>query len=104
MKKAIFFIAFLAVISFALLTQEIYSQKIEKIYVPDKTTSIKIAEAIWLPIYGEEIYNYKPFISRLKNGKIWIVEGTLAKGNNGGAPYVEIQKKDGKILKVTHGK
>ena len=25
-------------------------------YVPNKNTAIKIAEAIWLPIYGESIY------------------------------------------------
>lgn len=30
-------------------------------YVPNKETAIKIAEAIWLPIYGNKIYNSKPF-------------------------------------------
>jgi len=72
-------------------------------YVPDKETAIKIAEAIWLPIYGNKINEEKPFVARLKNSNVWIVEGTL-KTEVGGVAYIEIQKKDCKILKVTHGK
>lgn len=33
-------------------------------------TAIKIAEAIWYPIYGEKIYDKKPFVARLKNPNI----------------------------------
>jgi len=76
---------------------------IKEDYVPDSTTAIKIAEAIWLPIYGEGIYTKKPFLVKLKDGKVWIVEGTLVE-RKGGVPYIEIQKKDCKILKVSHGK
>ena|ERR1035437_9051999 len=72
-------------------------------YVPNKETAVKIAEAIWLPIYGDKIYNYKPFIAELKNDSVWIVQGTLKTGK-GGVPYIEIQKTDCKILKVIHGK
>jgi len=74
-------------------------------YVPNKETAVKIAEAIWLPIYGVEIYDYKPFVAKLKANNVWVVEGTLRKEYNaGGVPYIEIQKRDCKILKVTHGK
>lgn len=74
-------------------------------FVPDKETAIKIAEAIWFPIYGTKIYDSRPFVAKLKDNKIWIVEGTLKKEYNvGGVPYIEIQKKDCKVLKVTHGK
>ena len=62
-------------------------------YVPNAETAIKIAEAVWLPIYGKGICGDKPF-----------VEGTLAKDAKGGVPYIEIQKSDGRILVVTHGK
>lgn len=72
-------------------------------YVPNEETAKKIAEAIWLPIYGENIYQQKPFIATLDNG-IWVVEGSLPEGMKGGVAYIEIQKKDCKILKVTHGK
>ena len=75
----------------------------KKGFVPDDTTAIKIAEAVWLPIYGNIIYSKKPFKAVLKKG-VWIVEGTLPRNYQGGVPYIEIQKKDGKILKVIHGK
>jgi hypothetical protein len=32
-------------------------------YVPNEETAIKIAEAVWLPIYGEDIYN-KPQLAQ----------------------------------------
>jgi len=73
-------------------------------FVPNKETAIKIAEAIWLPIYGNEIYTCKPFVAELKNDSIWVVKGTLETGKYGGVPYIEIQKADCKVLKVIHGK
>lgn len=72
-------------------------------FVPDKNTAIKIAEAVWFPIYGESIYTKKPYKIKLIKG-VWIIEGSLPEGYQGGVPYIEIQKKDGKILKVIHGK
>ena len=72
-------------------------------FVPNDTTAIKIAEAVWLPIYGEIIFSKKPFKAVLNKG-VWVVEGSLPLNYLGGVPYIEIQKKDGKILKVMHGK
>ena len=72
-------------------------------YVPDKETAKKIAEAIWLPIYGERIYNQKPYVVSLANN-IWIVKGTIPEGRRGGVAYIKIRKTDCKILKVIHGK
>jgi hypothetical protein len=72
-------------------------------YVPNEETARKIAEAIWLPIYGESIYKQKPFVVTLERN-IWIVEGSLPEGMKGGVAYIEIQKKDCKILKVIHSK
>jgi len=71
--------------------------------VPDEITAKKIAEAVWLPLYGKAIYQKKPFVAKLVNGNVWKVTGTL-KIQKGGVPYIEIQKCDGKILEVTHGK
>ena len=71
--------------------------------IPNAKTAIKIAEAVWLPIYGKKIYKEKPFIAKLNSSKIWIVEGSVYV-TKGGAAYIEIQKKDGKILKVYHEK
>lgn len=72
--------------------------------VPNEETAIRIAEAVWLPIYGNLIYDSKPFKAKLIDDSIWVVLGTLPKGYVGGTPYAEIQKKDGKVLKVIHGK
>lgn len=73
-------------------------------YVPNAECAIKIAEAIWLPIYGKAIYDSRPFTAVLRGDTVWVVEGTLPKRMLGGTPYIEIQKSDCKILKVTHGK
>lgn len=73
-------------------------------FVPDEETAVKIAEAVWFPIYGENIHAKKPFSAALKNDSIWIVTGTLPEGMKGGVPYAEISKYDCKILSVSHGK
>jgi len=72
-------------------------------FIPDKATAIKVAEAVWLPIYGDKVKNKKPYKIKLENG-VWYIEGTLPQNCTGGVPYIEIQKKDGKVLKVMHGK
>ena len=76
-------------------------------YVPNADTAIKIAEAIWLPIYGDDILTQKPFIADLRDG-VWYVSGSLVGLPNekivGGVAYIEIQQSDCKILKVTHSK
>lgn len=73
-------------------------------YVPNSETAIKVAEAVWLPIYGDKIFKEKPYNVSLKDNKIWIVTGSIAKNKRGGVAYIEIQKSDCKILKVVHGK
>ena len=72
-------------------------------FVPNEETAMKIAEAVWLPIYGERILEEKPYNAFLQENEIWIIEGSLH-SQKGGVAYIEIQKSDGKVLKVTHGK
>jgi hypothetical protein len=73
-------------------------------FVPDEKTAIKIAEAVWIPIYGDkQIQSEKPFVASLKNG-VWTVEGSLPKDWDGGVAIAEISKRDGRILRVSHGK
>ena len=71
--------------------------------MPNETTAIKIAEAVWLPIYGKDIYSKKPFVAKLK-GKVWVVVGSLPSHMVGGVPLIEISKKTGEILRISHGK
>jgi hypothetical protein len=73
-------------------------------YVPNKETAIKIAVAVWIPIYGEkDINNQKPYKAVLEHG-IWFVSGSLQKGLLGGTAEAEIIKENGKIIRVSHGK
>jgi hypothetical protein len=73
-------------------------------YVPDSNTAIKIAVAVWEPIYGaEHIANEKPYTAVLANG-VWTVHGAVPGGSVGGAAIAEIAQDDGRILRVGHGK
>ena len=73
-------------------------------YVPDEKTAIKIAVAVWLPIYGEKVIeDEKPYRAVLSNG-VWFVEGSLDTNSVGGVAEAEISEDDGRILRVSHGK
>ena len=73
-------------------------------FVPNERAAIAIAVAVWVPIYGEEqILMQKPYTATLVNDT-WVVEGSLPKNMAGGVARAEIAKKDGRIVRVTHGK
>ena len=73
-------------------------------YVPDGATAIKIALAVWEPIYGcGQIASEAPNSARLKSG-VWLVEGHLPDGSDGGVAEIEISKESGEILRLSHGK
>ena len=73
-------------------------------YVPDADTAIKIAVAVWEPIYGrKQIQSQKPFRATLRNG-VWTVHGSLPPNTPGGVAEADISKKDGRVLRVIHGK
>jgi NTF2 fold immunity protein len=72
--------------------------------VPDETTAIKIAVAVWEPVYGKEkIAEQAPYKAALKNG-VWLVTGSLPARTLGGVAIAEINKEDGMVLRVSHGK
>jgi len=74
-------------------------------FVPNAAVARGIAEAVWVPIYGKEVLEQKPFRAVLHPDSVWVVQGTLPKQYTvGGTAYIEIRKRDGCILKVTHGK
>ena len=73
-------------------------------YVPDAATAIKIAVAVWEPIYGvSQIADEKPYHATLQGG-VWTVTGSLPEGMNGGVALAEISKGDGRIMRISHGK
>ena len=109
----IFFISFILLYCLTAFTTH-------KDYVPDEVTAIKIAEAVWLPIYGKEILEkQKPFKAVLVQDSIWCVSGFGKHSSNdniveydkqgnithlevymGGGIYAYINKKDGRIIDV----
>jgi glycosyltransferase involved in cell wall biosynthesis len=72
-------------------------------YVPDAETAMKIAEAVWLPLYGTRVLEKRPWRARLVDD-VWVVEGSLAELMAGGVPIARISKRTGEILRVSHGK
>lgn len=87
-------------------------------YVPDAKTAIKVAVAIWEPIYGaQQINEQAPYSANLQDG-VWTVKGSLPgpkeyideDGNKmgsvtaGGVAVIKIDKQTGCIIMVSHGK
>jgi len=81
-----------------------HSVKPEAGFIPNQVTATRVAEAILIPIYGQEqIESERPFSAQL-NENTWKVEGHLAPGVDGGVAEVWLDKRDGRILRVSHGK
>ncbi|OFZ18970.1 MAG: hypothetical protein A2X94_13560 [Bdellovibrionales bacterium GWB1_55_8] len=82
-------------------------REVERDMVPDAQVASLIADAVLVPIYGKEVLEQKPYKIRLADGH-WIIDGVLhAKPGEvvvGGTVHIEIQKKDGAIRNVIHGK
>jgi hypothetical protein len=73
-------------------------------FVPDSITAVRVAEAVWFPIYGEQhILSERPFVAKLSGG-VWTVTGTLPNGTRGGTAVAKIAKRDGRVLFVWHYK
>jgi hypothetical protein len=79
-------------------------------YVPDAVTAVKIAEAVLIPVFGDQqVLSDRPFTAKLE-GDVWTVSGTLhcADGNvvvcKGGTATVKLSKKDAHILFMIHSK
>jgi len=78
----------------------------------EKSTAIKIAEAVFLQLYGETVLTQHPWIVR-ETDSTFEISGTLHRKHSkigeivvlvGGVAKMTINKADGRILKSTHGK
>ena len=103
-KRKLLFVLMLLLTTTALIIAEgKHNYKPKDGYVPDEKTAIRIAVAVWIPIYGEkQIEGEKPYHAKLDKG-IWTVEGSLPEYTLGGVALAEIAKDDGRILRVSHG-
>jgi hypothetical protein len=73
-------------------------------HVPDAASAIRIAVAVWEPIYGKQhIASERPFHAALRDG-IWHVRGSLRRGWVGGVAEADIRQSNGRVLHIIHGK
>lgn len=88
---------------------ELKNTLIKNAVLPDKViqysqTAVDVAENILFNIYGKEnIIQQRPYNLNFIDG-YYIIEGTLPKNTLGGTFLIIINSKDGKIIKLTHGK
>ena len=76
-------------------------------FVPDSATAVRIAVAVWIPLYGEsEIKAQQPFVATLKDS-VWTVTATphaitylllAGKVIEGGTLLAKIAQSDARIL------
>jgi hypothetical protein len=72
--------------------------------VPDEASAVRVAEKVLIPIYGrKQIESERPFTAKL-HGNVWVVDGYLPPESDGGVAEVKIDKRNGRIIGVTHGK
>jgi hypothetical protein len=71
--------------------------------VPDEPTAVKIAEAVFPPVFGvDEVAKWEPYHAQLDKNGVWTVYGTLPRGWKGGTPMLRMRKHDGQVLEVWH--
>ena len=72
--------------------------------ISDRETAIAVAESILFKIYGKEhIISEKPYVVNLVDG-YWFITGTLPRGYLGGTFFIILSSKDGRVVKLIHGK
>ena len=72
--------------------------------IKDKETAIGVAEPILFKIYGKKnIISERPYECYLIDG-YWYICGTLPKNFEGGVFETIIDSRDGRVVKIMHGK
>jgi hypothetical protein len=81
-----------------------YHVKSQNNVIKNKKDLIAYAEPILFKKYGKRhIMFERPYVISFKKG-IWVMEGTLPKGWEGGTFYIEINAKDGEVIQIVHFK
>jgi hypothetical protein len=71
--------------------------------ISDSVTAVRVGEAILRSVYGrQQIDRQSPLQARLDD-QDWTVEGTLRPGTLGGTALVVLSKRDGRVVRVSHG-
>ena len=72
--------------------------------LPTKDEAIRVAEIIFFSILKDDFYQYKFTSVSLVADSYWIVMAKQGGAHSGGGIYLEIRKKDAKVLRVIKGK
>jgi len=98
--KSVFIAAVFAILSMPLLGSEkkiSLSGNLPEVNLNlDKKTAARIAEAVFVRLYGEEILNERPWLVS-ENDEIFFVKGTM-RHSLGGVAKMVINKKNGAII------
>ena len=76
----------------------------KSVIIKDSITAIAIAEPLLFSIYGRKnIISQRPYdIYQIDN--YWVLSGTLPKDSAGGTFLIITDDRNGKVVRVTHGK
>ncbi len=96
-------------VSFASSTQFKEAGRVELSYdlKLDEASAVKIAEVIFVKVYGERVLQQKPWkVKSEKDDSIFFIEGTfnLPKGTLGGVAEIRIKRSNAEVVSIMHGK
>ena len=73
----------------------------------DEASAVKIAEVIFVKVYGEDVLSQRPWKVRLEaDDSIFHIEGTLdtSKEARGGVGEIKIKRSNAEVVSMMHGK
>ncbi|MCD0490121.1 YbbC/YhhH family protein [Pedobacter sp. MC2016-14] len=72
--------------------------------IKNDATAVKVVEPILFDIYGRDhIIDERPYEVQMI-GNYYIIDGTLTSESDGGTFHIVIDKRNSRIVKLTHGK
>lgn len=73
--------------------------------IPNPDVAVYIAEKILIPTYDSvSIITQRPYKVKLLNKYIWCIRGQKNSNSEGGTFSILINKNDGRIISISHGK
>lgn len=74
-------------------------------FIQNETIAVEYAKLLLFPLYGKNVIeSEKPYKVKLLNGNIWNVSGSLQKGTEGGVFSILLNRNDGRVMYISHGK
>lgn len=90
-------------------SEKVLGRKEELGEIKDFEEAKKVAEKIWIEVYGKEVLKKRPYkVFFDYESEVWLVEGSSSSSKyaitNGGVPYFIVEKKTGRVLAIWHDK